>query len=167
MIENKPLFDSNLLNTYIDRPMWGYLSNKFPDWSTEELEIRLSETIKFLYIASVIKGPLLVTEELDDIWHHMIMETGAYISLCKSLPGGQYIHHSSKDYQSGLQEEVPEDLEKEVVSYANYVYSFDGFNENTIQYWPGAQSLMNASDCETVEDFNNFLKEISVLNDVN
>lgn len=155
-------FKDELLSQYIDKPMWFYLLNKFPEIDEDLLEEQLTELVKYLYVGSCISGPLLVTQELDEIWHAMILETRAYYDFCKLLPGSKYIHHSSNDYESENKIEVDDSAEAEVVFYANYVKEFNGFTDNSILYWPGALALKEASGCKTIPDFNEFLKSISV-----
>lgn len=154
-------FKEDFLSKYIDPPMWFYLLNKFPNIDEDILESQLTELVKYLYITSCISSPLLVTQELDEIWHSMILETKAYYEFCMLMPGKKYIHHSSNDYESEKKPSIDESIENEIVFYANYVKEFKGFTESNIVLWPGALAFKEASNCKSIADLNGFLIEVS------
>jgi hypothetical protein len=154
----------------LDEKYWLYLLRKLPNRPPAILEIQANEVLKYLYLVSLAPRPgipILVTAELDDIWHYLILETRAYAQLCKSLPSGQFLNHTSNSYPSDRPPEEPEALiQFELLLYANYVYIFGGFTNDTVKYWPGVVRLMQAADLTNLESLNAYLVAIAHTEDV-
>ncbi|WP_369382607.1 hypothetical protein [Streptomyces sp. cg36] len=71
---------------------------------------QVRECLRYLYLVSRhadrLAGLFLpVEQEIDEIWHFLILQTREYRQLCEErLPGGHFIHHRSiayTDYQDG------------------------------------------------------------------
>lgn len=142
-----------------------YLLRKFPDRPDAILETQANEVLKYLYLVSMAPAPglpLLLTTELDDIWHYMIIETKAYLNLCESLPSGAFIHHSSNDYPGEHVSIDPTiEIQRELLLYANYVHLFGGFKAETVDYWPGLVRVMQAVDLSDLESLNDYFVAIA------
>ncbi|MBJ7262439.1 MAG: hypothetical protein JHC61_01285 [Burkholderiaceae bacterium] len=148
----------------LDEKYWIYLQRKFPDRPPAVLQSQTDEVLKYLYLVSLAPRaglPLLVTGDLDDIWHHLIMETQAYARLCAALPSGKFLHHSSNDYPGEQTSESPEaSIQWELLLYANYVHIFGPFTEQTVHHWPGTTRLMQAAKLSSLEGLNDYLVAI-------
>lgn len=141
-----------------------YLQRKFPDTPWQTLQVQVQEVLRYLYLASLTPTvvSLFVTRELDDIWHALILETLAYERLCAGLPSGMFIHHSSRDYpDASPPPDAAEALHAELVFYANYVHVFGGYQDDTIEYWPGVLRLMKAADLHDAVEVNQYLRAIA------
>lgn len=129
---------SNLLNL-VDSRLKQYIFTKFKD-DTETLTARFEELLKFLYISS--KYPYLkrtfipLTQEVDDIWHSLILQTAHYQKLCESLPSGRMIHHESitfNDYKTNIPKK---ELIEEMLQWISlYVNNFGDIAEDRLKYW--------------------------------
>jgi hypothetical protein len=135
-----------------------YLRAKLPDLSQPELDARIEETLRFLYLSSECVGDIPVTREIDDVWHLLILQTAEYERLCRRLPGGTFIHHCSKQFLAYFGESgSPEDgLRNEVRMLALYVRNFGPFDRARVRYWRLAASLVQEMGW-TTDDLNDWL----------
>ena len=141
-----------------------YLLRKLPERLPAILEIQAREVLKYLYLVSLAPRSgirVLVTQELDEIWHYLILETKAYAQLCKALPSGRFLNHSSNDYPGDQEPEDPEAiLHFELLLYANYVRLFGEFTDDTVHYWPGLTHVMQAANLASLASLNAYLVAI-------
>ena len=133
-----------LREAYLDEPMLAYFARKFPDIARPDLDARIEETLKFLFIVDQCVGDIPVTREIDDVWHAWILQSQQYMQLCASLPFGDYIHHCSNDYLAWF-EPAPrgdDDVENDVRMLASYVENFGPFEAERVKYWRLGDRLM-------------------------
>ena len=137
--------NQQLRATFLPPQMKYYFDKKLAPLSSEEVDIRIEETLKFLNMATHLRGGIPVTEEIDEVWHYWILETVEYQKLCAKLTGGQMIHHSANDYLSY----TDKDLKVLRVSTAygisvlcSYVKNYGPFGPDRISYWRFAPAVM-------------------------
>ena len=136
----------DLRAVYLPPPMLHYFRRKLSDLCEEELLARVEEALKFLTIARFCTSAIPVTKEIDDVWHYWILQTQQYEALCRALPGGEFIHHSSNAY---LEYDDPEisanwNVRADVEMLAIYVANFGPLAASRVQYWRLAVFLLEA-----------------------
>src|SRR5262249_27319305 len=121
-----------------------YFRKKFSSVPEIELHARIEETLKFLAIAKYCTGPIPVSKDIDDIWHYWILQTQEYQCLCYSLPGEQFIHHTSNSYDQYFNNNngKQNDLQLDVKMLAIYVANYGPFEESRVKYWLLASYLI-------------------------
>jgi hypothetical protein len=133
---------SDLLVTYLTPEMKIYFQKKLPDDTAEWLETKIAELIKYLYLVSVSEddGPILFSQDVDDVWHYWILQTSQYRKLCAALPGQRFLNHSSVDYPStgAIIKTIPElAIRNRALQYfCNYYATFGEFTEASAKAWP-------------------------------
>ena len=150
--------DRSLSAALVDAPMAHYFRRKFADVPGEELERRIEETLRFLFISHECQGSIPVSREIDDVWHAWILQTQEYAALCDKLPTGHYIHHSSNDYLSFFDPSVGEGdgLAGDVRMLALYVANFGPFEESRAGHWLLARHLLQRCGW-SLSDLNDWL----------
>ena len=73
-----------LSKVLLDAPMRHYFACKFPELPADELDLRIEETLRFLFIAHECPGTIPVSPEIDEIWHAWILQTQEYIHCARS-----------------------------------------------------------------------------------
>ena len=151
--------NQTLLAIFLDEPMFRYFRIKIPHLSNAELFLRIEETLKFLTIADQCTGAIPVSREIDEIWHYWILQTQEYMNLCKLLPTGEYIHHSSNDYDRYFDPGVNDrsNLGLDIKMLALYVTNFGPFEENRARHWLLASHLIEKCGW-TVQQLNEWLE---------
>ena len=154
---------SDLREELLEPGMEYYLRAKLPDVSVEELNARVEETLRFLYLSSECAGDIPVTREIDDLWHLLILQTAEYERLCRRLPGGKFIHHCSNKFLAYFGEGRSRDgsLRNEVRMHALYVQNFGKFDCDRVRYWRLASYLVQEVGW-TTEDLNDWLTHAEV-----
>jgi hypothetical protein len=84
-----------------------------------------------------------LNDEVDDIWHELILQTRFYAELCEALPGGQFIHHESLPLSGYItQHSGDSQVVREVMSWIpDYVQTFGPFAPDAVQYWTPCRFL--------------------------
>lgn len=143
----------------LDSAMRSYFRRKFADLPDDELDTRIEEALRFLFISHECKGSIPVSREIDDIWHAWILQTQEYFALCEQLPTGRYIHHSSNDYLRHFDPEVGEheNPREAIRMLALYTANFGGFDESATRHWLLAHHLM-ARWGWTTQQLNDWLR---------
>jgi hypothetical protein len=118
-------------------PYLRTVTGQFPDRSHVELEVQVTECLKYLALISLTRGRRIpVTPDVDDVWHQLIVQTRAYERLCAHLPGARFVHHESitpQEYSSRVGDEV---FVREFVQWVpDYVQSFGEFTERAAARW--------------------------------
>ncbi|MEU8776836.1 hypothetical protein [Streptomyces sp. NPDC048606] len=99
----------DLLGAALHEETVGYFTAKTP-YERDHVEHQVRECLRYLYLVSRhpdrLAGLFLpVEQEIDEIWHFLILQTREYRELCEErLPGRRFIHHRSiayGDYQDG------------------------------------------------------------------
>ena len=132
-----------LSDALLDAPMRSYFQCKFNQLPAQELDLRIEETLRFLFISHECTGAIPVSREIDEVWHAWILQTQEYVALCEQLPTGRYIHHSSNDYLRYFDPTVGEhdELALNVKMLALYVDNFGPFEEARARHWLLASHL--------------------------
>lgn len=126
-----------LSSALLDGAMRNYFRSRFAGVPDAELDLRIEEALRFLFISHECKGSIPVSRDIDDIWHAWILQTQEYFALCERLPAGRYIHHSSNDYLRHFDSLIgeQEDLHEAVRMLALYVANFGPFDERSAGHW--------------------------------
>ncbi len=103
---------------------------------------QVRECLRYLYLVSRhperLGGLFLpVEQDIDEIWHYLILQTREYRELCeKRLPGGAFIHHRSISYDA--YQEAPgrtAAAEQALRWIPLYTEAFGPFDENALPHW--------------------------------
>jgi hypothetical protein len=117
--------------------VYAMLRQRLSGRTEHELRIQTEECLKFLIIASENEPVFIpLTQDVDDVWHELILQTHFYAQLCARLPGGKFIHHQSlelRDYAEG--DTNPDLLEELLFWLPAYVGRFGEFTEERARYW--------------------------------
>jgi hypothetical protein len=135
-----------LREAFLSPQMQCYFERKLAPLSSEEVGIRIEETLKFLNIATFCHGSIPVTKDIDDVWHYWILETREYSQLCAALQGRQYIHHSSKVYLEcgDIDSQASRNnIEEDVAMLGTYVLNYGPFEADRVKYWLLATHLVD------------------------
>ncbi len=156
--------NEQLRETFLNPQMRGYFEKKLAPLASDEVLVRIEETLKFLNIATYFHCSIPVSKEIDDIWHYWILETREYQQLCSKLQGQQFLHHSSNDYLrcQGEDSQVHENnLEEEVQMLATYALNYGPLQQDRLKYWPFASYLLKRNGWD-VEQLNEWLASAEV-----
>ncbi|MFG2622838.1 hypothetical protein ACGFXC_35025 [Streptomyces sp. NPDC048507] len=110
------------------------------------VEHQVRECLRYLYLVSLhpdrLGGLFLpVEQEIDEIWHFLILQTREYRDLCEErLPGRRFVHHRSiayGDYQDGG--ELPRGRERSAEEALRwiplYTAAFGPFDRDALPHW--------------------------------
>lgn len=146
----------HLCDTFLSKPILEFLQIKFRDRCVGSLDIMIVEFIKFLALATKLdSGPLPVSQEIDDIWHAYILETGEYALLCQKL--GHFIHHTAMNHPTDL--DINKQLSTDIIFIVGYVFNFGALSETVLHLWPAATRLMSYLSL-TLPQLNMFALEL-------
>ncbi|GHJ03067.1 MULTISPECIES: glycine-rich domain-containing protein [Streptomyces] len=114
-----------------------------PGAPAEEVVVhQVRECLRYLYLVSAhpdrLAGLFLpVEQDIDEIWHYLILQTREYRTLCEErLPGGHFIHHRSIAYGDYQQEPGRETAAEEALRWLPlYVEAFGPFDEDALPHW--------------------------------
>ena len=150
--------NDQLLTAFLDPPILHYFQCKFTELRADELQARIEEALKFLFISHECTGPIPVSKDIDAIWHAWILQTLEYSKLCERLPARSFIHHSSNDYLRYFDSSVGEqnDFVLDVKMLALYVANFGPFEASRTKYWLLASHLVERCGW-SVEQLNDWL----------
>ena len=95
------------------------------------------ECLKYLAIMSGTPGRrIVVTPDVDEVWHELIVQTSFYFALCRSLPGGRYIHHASITPDAYAARTGEREFIDEFLRWIpDYVHSFGAFDPERAEHW--------------------------------
>lgn len=146
-----------LTSAFLTPQMQCYFEKKLSPLPSDEIRIRLEETLKFLNIATYFTCNIPVSQEIDDVWHYWILETKEYQKLCSVLQGRSFLHHSSNAYLecAGTRARIT-GLDESVEILATYVLNYGPFEERRARYWPFAAQLMDSLSW-SIEQLNDWL----------
>ena len=154
---------SELLSRYLTREMALYFRKKLADDEDSWRETKISELLKYLYLASISDdgGPILFSQEVDDVWHFWILQTADYRRLCAALPGGKFLDHSSVDFPATgtAFDEIPSSaLQNRALQYfCNYHVHFGAFTDAAARAWP-TLGLLRPMCGPQIAAINSFLR---------
>lgn len=101
------------------------------------------ECLKYLAIMSGTSGRrIVVTPDVDEVWHELIVQTSLYFALCESLPGGRYIHHASITPDAYAARTGEREFVAEFLRWVpDYVHSFGPFGPERAEHWTVVEFL--------------------------
>ncbi len=106
------------------------------------VERQVLECLRYLYLVSRhrdrLSGLFLpVEQDIDEIWHYLILQTREYRELCEErLPGRFFIHHRSIGYEAYQQEPGREQAAEEALRWIPlYCREFGPFDEGVLPHW--------------------------------
>ncbi|MFI9204344.1 hypothetical protein [Streptomyces sp. NPDC053048] len=124
----------------------------------EYVERQVLECLRYLYLISRhrdrLSGLFLpVEQEIDEIWHYLILQTREYRELCEEkLPGGFFIHHRSIAYEDYQEEPGREKSIEEALRWIPlYCQEFGPFDEGALPHWTIVRFLYERMEM-TLED---------------
>ena len=137
--------NEQLRKKYLSAQMQFYFERKLAPLSAEDVQVRIEEALKFLNMAHLCLGDIPVSKEIDDVWHYWILQTMQYEQLCRELPGGIFLHHTSNEYalyEDPTAKERRIGRREAVTVLASYVLNYGPFTSDRVRYWPFAAHLM-------------------------
>ncbi|MBT2504239.1 hypothetical protein [Curtobacterium sp. ISL-83] len=101
------------------------------------------ECLKYLAIMSGTTGRrIVVTPDVDEVWHEFIVQTRAYGALCSDLPGKRFIHHESISPDAYATRIGDTEFVDEFLRWVpDYVHSFGPFTEERARHWTVTEFL--------------------------
>lgn len=138
--------DLELVNEFLSLRQISLLRKVIKGVSERELNIRMTEMVKFLILASMDEGTsnfIPCTNEIDDLWHACILETREYREMCGRLPGKRFIEHKHLPFDEFVEEKSTEDMLRSDLEWgASYVANFGPFSGEALPLWIFPQLLM-------------------------
>lgn len=126
------------LHTEVSR----HFCEKTPDTPQEFVERQVTECLRYLYLVSRypdrLSGLFLpVEQDIDEIWHYLILQTREYRVLCEErLPGRFFINHRSIAYEDYQEEPGREQALEEALRWIPlYCREFGPFDEGALPHW--------------------------------
>ncbi|WP_432152850.1 hypothetical protein [Streptomyces tricolor] len=111
-----------------------------PSEATVRHQVR--ECLRYLYLVSRhpdrLGGLFLpVEQDIDEIWHYLILQTREYRDLCENrLPGGHFIHHRSISYDAYQEAPGREAVAEEALRWIPlYTAAFGPFDADALPHW--------------------------------
>lgn len=103
---------------------------------------QVTECLRYLFLVSRhrdrLRGLFLpVEQDIDEIWHYLILQTREYRELCEQrLPGRYFIEHRSIAYEDYQQEPGREQVLEEALRWIPlYCAEFGPFDEGALPHW--------------------------------
>ncbi|WP_043263219.1 hypothetical protein [Streptomyces sp. CT34] len=112
------------------------------DAPREFVERQVLECLRYLFLVSRYRDRLSglflpVEQDIDEIWHYLILQTREYRTLCEErLPGRFFVEHRSiayEDYQEAPGREGA--LEEALRWIPLYCREFGPFDEGALPHW--------------------------------
>ncbi|MFH9727092.1 hypothetical protein ACH4M4_29620 [Streptomyces sp. NPDC017254] len=132
----------NLLGDALYAEVVRYSMDRTPDAPREFVERQVTECLRYLYLVSRYRERLSglflpVEQDIDEIWHYLILQTREYRALCEErLPGRFFVEHRSiayEEYQEGPGREQA--LEEALRWIPLYREEFGPFDEGALPHW--------------------------------
>ncbi|MFF9896793.1 hypothetical protein [Streptomyces longispororuber] len=124
----------------------------------EYVERQVTECLRYLYLVSLhpdrLSGLFLpVEQEIDEIWHYLILQTREYRDLCEHrLPGGFFVEHRSIAYDEYQREPGRERAVEQALRWIPlYVRAFGPFDEGALPHWTIVRFLHERLDMSLAE----------------
>ncbi len=146
--------DDELLQL-VDPHLTKHVLNKFRGGSvaSDDVDACYQELLKFLFLTSKypnMRGCFIpVTQEIDNFWHEVILQTRYYQKLCQNFPSGEFIHHESMHYNSYKEHKEKDLLIREILHWiVLYVANFGDFRADRINHWFFVSQVMKVLDLD-------------------
>lgn len=133
--------------TYMDRVKKRVMEHH-PDWTNEEYEWKLFELKRYFLLNSIMKTVPMFSDEVDEIWHEMLMFTGEYQDFSQNFVGS-FMHHSPNDKR----EPVPDQR-----AFFDWVYAklFSVEKQSYVLWGRFFRNPLSAAFLEEIETKDNF-----------
>ncbi|UCA50767.1 hypothetical protein LEL86_16385 [Streptomyces sp. WA6-1-16] len=132
----------NLIGEDLHTEVVQHFQQKSPDTSPDFVERQITECLRYLYLVSLhrdrLSGLFLpVEQDIDEIWHYLILQTREYRELCEErLPGRFFINHRSIAYESYQEGPGREQALEEALRWIPlYCQEFGPFDEGALPHW--------------------------------
>ncbi|WP_407285588.1 hypothetical protein [Streptomyces sp. BP-8] len=132
----------DLLTDALYTEVVDHFTAKDPELSPEFVTRQVTECLRYLYLVSRHRDRLgglflPVEQEIDEIWHYLILQTREYRALCEErLPGRFFIEHRSIAYEDYQQEPGREQALEEALRWIPlYCREFGPFDEGALPHW--------------------------------
>ncbi|WP_100330038.1 glycine-rich domain-containing protein [Bacillus xiapuensis] len=93
--EAKPLIEkleNSLPPSYMEKVKERVLTHH-PHWTDHDFEWRLFELKRYFILSKIVKSVPMFSDEVDEIWHEMLMFTKEYEAFSKKFYGS-FLHHT-------------------------------------------------------------------------
>ena len=161
--------NTDLFRQFLPNAMLVYFCRKRPQIKPDEMRLVSRELLKNPEIlVREFPGNIIFGMEIDDLWHLWIMQTREYDELCRALPGGEFRHHSSRDFpeealddatcaailatdgygvkdapapDTGNRARLTQNAQRLLSFLASYYSTFGPIEADVIPLWPPVQRL--------------------------
>ncbi|MBB4889644.1 hypothetical protein WEB32_33450 [Streptomyces netropsis] len=130
-----------LLGSRLHDEVVKYFTDK-TEAAPDHVERQVIECLRYLYLISLHREQLgglflPVEQDIDEIWHYLILQTREYRELCEErLPGRFFIHHRSIGYEDYQREPGREQAIEEALRWIPlYCREFGPFDEGALPHW--------------------------------
>ncbi|MFJ6749231.1 hypothetical protein ACIQNI_13720 [Streptomyces sp. NPDC091266] len=140
-----PLISADDLKELLGAPLHAEVVEYFVGRTAaprEFVERQVTECLRYLYLVSrhrdQLSGLFLpVEQDIDEIWHYLILQTREYRAWCEErLPGRFFIEHRSIGYEEYQQEPGREQALEEALRWIPlYCREFGPFDEGALPHW--------------------------------
>lgn len=131
-----------LLGSALHDEVVGHFAAKPDAPAASVVTHQVRECLRYLYLVSRhpdrLGGLFLpVEQDVDEIWHYLILQTREYRHLCEQrLPGGHFIHHRSISYDAYQADPGREAAAEEALRWIPlYTAAFGPFDEAALPHW--------------------------------
>lgn len=132
----------SLLGRTLHAEVVRYSHGLKPDMPRTFVERQVTECLRYLYLVSRHRDRLgglflPVEQDIDEIWHYLILQTREYRILCEErLPGRCFIEHRSIAYEEYQQKPGREQALEEALRWIPlYCREFGPFDEGALPHW--------------------------------
>ncbi|MGW2231400.1 hypothetical protein [Streptomyces formicae] len=131
-----------LLGTALHDEVVRYFAEQPDAPDADVVTYQVRECLRYLYLVSRhpdrLGGLFLpVEQDIDEIWHYLILQTREYRELCEQrLPGGHFIHHRSISYDAYQADPGRETAAEEALRWIPlYTAAFGPFDADALPHW--------------------------------
>ena len=131
-----------LLGETLHTEVVQHFHDRSPEYGRDFVERQLTECLRYLYLVSRhqdrLSGLFLpVEQDIDEIWHYLILQTREYRAFCEErLPGGFLIEHRSVSYENYQREPGREQALGEALRWIPlYCQEFGPFDPGALPHW--------------------------------
>jgi hypothetical protein len=141
-LESWMFIGQDYLLSLVDQRVKDIIFQKYKNSPREDVINCLTELMKYLYLVSkhpkMLAGTFVpITQEVDELWHQMILQTRYYPQICERLPGKRLVHHESMPFEDYVSEHEDQNkLVHEILRWVPYyVKTFGDIQPSAIRYW--------------------------------
>lgn len=143
------------LRSLLGEPLYAEVVEYFTGKTGEPagyVERQTLECLRYLYLVSAHSDELAglflpVEQEIDEIWHYLILQTQEYREFCRRLPGGFFVEHRSISYTEYQEEPPRERAAEEALRWIPlYCTEFGPFEADALPHWTMVRFLHEELD---------------------